>query len=121
MILRKIGIGLIGLMFLLTLAVTSSYAQRGRYCDRDNGRYVSYNRNYRGGRRYVARRAYAPRYYTASYTRRYAPARYVRYRRAPRYYTTTYYAPRYYTEYPQYTSYRRYPRNRVAVSLNFGW
>lgn len=120
MIVRKIGIGLIGLMFLLTLAVTSSYAQRGRYCDRNDGRYVSYSdRNYRGGRRYVARRSYAPRYYTTTYTRR-VPVRYVRTVRAPRYYTT-YYTPRYYTEYPRYTSYRRYPRNRAVVSFNVAW
>jgi hypothetical protein len=123
MILKKIGFGLAGLLFVLTLAVTESSAQRhGRNCRHDNGRHVGwYNRDYRGGRRYVSSRYYAPRYSRAYYPQRYEYyPRYVRYRSAPRY-STSYYASRYYTEYPRYTSYRRYPRNSVAVSVNFGW
>ena len=109
MIFKRISVVLIGLMFILSLAVISSYAQRAVYWQVDNGPVVVSYRRVRPRRaRYI--RTYRPRYY--SYPT------YVRYRTYPRYYTTYY--PRYYaTEYVEYPRYRVYPRSGVTV--NFRW
>jgi hypothetical protein len=112
MILKKISVVLIGLMFLLSLAVTTSYAQRAVYWGSGNGGLVvSYGRVRPRRVRYV--RTYRPRYYTYP--------TYVRYRTYPRYYTTYYpdYSATEYVEYPQYRTYRRYPRSGVVVNLRW--
>jgi hypothetical protein len=113
---------LIGLMFLLSLAVTTSYGEGGKYWRGDNGRHVGWYNNDRP-RRSRWRGRYIRRYRPVTwYTYGYYP-RVIRYRTYPRYYTTYY--PAYYgteyVEYPRYRTYRRYPRSGVNVNLSFRW
>lgn len=123
--LKKLAVALIALIFCSTLAVTSSYAQDGRYWrgdSRSSGRYES-NRGRRG--RVVTYRS-SPRRYTSYYTRSYSYPRVIRYRTYPRYYTDYYpsyntYSP-YYNTYREYPRYRRYPRRSgLSVRFNIGW
>jgi hypothetical protein len=106
-ILKKLTVLLITIVFCLSMAVSSSSAQRGRYWHGDNGRHYGwYKRNKRWRRGYVSYRRY-PRYYSSYYPRR----RYVRYYRTyPRYYG--------YNPYPVYY----YPyRRRSGLSVNFNF
>ncbi len=135
MFLKKLGISLVGLAFVMGLAVTSAQAQRGKYYRVDNGRHLGWYKADRGRRargRYIVYRA-VPRYYVSYEQPRYYssyPQRYTRY--SPRYYTSRYqpqyirrnytrYSPARYYSYPQYRSYRPYRRSGVSVSFRFGF
>jgi len=130
-IIKKISIGLAVAAFGLTLAVTSSEAQRRHWAgdgcpdhgvSRSYGRSHdrSYSRDYDRRSRVVSYRSY-PRYTTSYSSRSYVS--YPRYSRSyvsyPRYSRS--YSP-YYTSYNSYRSYPRYRRQRgLSISFGVGW